>query len=183
MEFTLFYTGQMPISKKGQAVRKQDLRRNFHSQLKILWKQPPLINSPYLLNPNGKISLVSAFSEFQFVPLVSQRIHTVAELDITLLRPGPPGAIIKSGDVDNRLKIIVDSLKMPQQRDDLPEGDIPQKGETPFFCLLEDDNLITRVSINTAQLLNDSLHSSEVVLLIHVVTKVTSKMYAILNFV
>jgi hypothetical protein len=115
--------------------------------------------------------------------LVSQRIYVVAELDITLLKPGPPGAIIKSGDVDNRLKIIVDSLKIPRQRDDLPERDIPQEGETPFFCLLEDDNLITRVSVNTAQLLTDSLNSSEVVLLIHVLTKQASKMYATLNLV
>lgn len=183
MEFTLFYKGELPISKKRQAEKKQELRRYFHSQLKLLWKQPPLINSPYLLNPTGDISLVFGFGGFQFIPLVSQRIYAVAELDITLLRPGPPGAIIKSGDVDNRLKIIVDSLKMPQQRDDLPEGDMPQEGETPFFCLLEDDNLITRVSVNTAQLLIDSLNSSEVVLLIHVLTKQTSKMYATLNFV
>ena len=183
MEFTLFYTGNLPISKSGRAIKKQELRRCFHSQLKLLWNQPPLINSQHFLNSAGNISLVYDFAGFQFVPLVSQRIFTVAELDITLLRPGPPGAIIKSGDVDNRLKTIIDSLKMPQQINELPQDDSPKDGETPFFCLLEDDNLITRVSVNTAQLLKDSLFSSEVVLLINVLTKITRKQYATLNFV
>jgi hypothetical protein len=183
MEFTLFYKGDLPISKKEKSVIKQQVRRSFHPQLKLLWQQPPLINSNHLLNPDSEITLIFDFAGFMFAPLVSKRLFTIAELDILLLRPGSPGKIIKSGDVDNRLKIIIDSLKMPKQRNELPQGDIPGDGETPFYCLLEDDNLITKISIDTSQLLDDSLSSSHVVLLINVLTKVTHKRYGDTNFV
>ena len=40
MEFTLFYRG--PLKANRGSKEKQELRRHFHSQLKVLWQQPPL---------------------------------------------------------------------------------------------------------------------------------------------
>jgi uncharacterized protein YcfL len=54
----------------------------------------------------------------------------------------------------------------------------PINGEDPFFCVLEDDSLITKVSVNTAQLLESNIHSSEVSLIINIKTKLTQVIWA-----
>lgn len=96
-----------------------------------------------------------------------------------MLRPEPPGSIItQAGDIDNRLKTLFDALKVPKEASALPPNDDPQEGETSFFCLLEDDNLITKVSVGTDRLLDPCQSSSEVVMLIHVTTKATRASYA-----
>jgi hypothetical protein len=179
MEFTLFYKGDLLKTKKAGAEKKQELRRHFHSQLKLLWQQPPLLGSAGDVPLwNKEISLVYNIGGFRFVPLVNRRIHMIAEIDITLLRPESPGSILKSGDIDNRLKTLLDALKMPGEPNAIPTGDNPLEGEDPFFCLVEDDSLITRISVNTAQLLQSPIYSSEVVLLIHVKTKLTEVIWA-----
>jgi hypothetical protein len=40
---------------------------------------------------------------------------------------------------------------MPQVSSEMPEG--PEPGEDPFFCLLEDDSLITEVTVTTDRLI------------------------------
>ncbi len=91
-----------------------------------------------------------------------------------LLRPEPPGSIItQSGDMDNRLKTLLDSLKMPKEANSIPIGDTPKTDEKPFFCLLEDDNLITALKVKTDRLLENVTNQSEVILIIKVVTKTT----------
>ena len=59
---------------------------------------------------------------------------------------------MQGGDLDGRLKTIFDALRLP---DSLAEagGIGPQDDETPFFCLLQDDKLISEVSVTTDQLL------------------------------
>src|SRR6185437_9442927 len=103
----------------------------------------------------------------------------VAELSITFLRPEPPGSLVtQGGDIDNRLKTLFDALRMPKDISELPPGDAPAEGETPFFCLLEDDNLITKIAVNTDRLLKPPPKPSHVVLLIHVTTKPTRLIWA-----
>ena len=68
------------------------------------------------------------------------QLKLVCGLDILFLRPeGDP--LIKNdgdGDLDNRLKVIFDALRMPRERDEIPKGDRPGPTETPYFyCLLE----------------------------------------------
>jgi len=91
-----------------------------------------------------ELTLLQDVGEFHFAPTVSAKLHMVADLTITLLRPEPPGQVItQGGDIDNRLKTLLDALKVPKQPDDLPPEATPSKDESPFFCLVEDDNLIT----------------------------------------
>ena len=98
----------------------------------------------------------------------------IAELDLTLLRPGPPGnLIVQSGDIDNRLKTLLDALKIPKEPTALAADEAPLQNETPFFCLLEDDSLITAISVTTDRLLEKTVDPNEVLLLIHVTTRVT----------
>ena len=75
------------------------------------------------------------------------------------------------GDIDNRLKTLLDALAMPSQPNALPASATPDSGETPFFCVLEDDKLITKVSVQTYSLLAPVGSSSEVECTVLVRTK------------
>ena len=91
---------------------------------------------------------------FTLVPLVCQQLRLICELDILLLRSEEPGNIItQAGDIDNRLKTLLDSLRCPHNPNEIPAGVAPAPDETPFHCLLEDDNLITHLSVTTDRLL------------------------------
>jgi hypothetical protein len=156
MEFRLFYNGKLRAN--GSREDKQELRRAFHPQLQVLWEQLPLSTSaPHLLKPSNdsKTGVIKEIGAFHFAPLVCKRYHLVAELDILFLRAEAPGQIItKGGDLDNRIKTLFDGLRMPNPRDnEIPDGDNPGQDETPFFCLLEDDSLITHFSVTSDRLL------------------------------
>jgi len=72
------------------------------------------------------------------------------------------------GDIDNRLKTLFHALKVSSEPTALPIGATPQLDETPFFVLLEDDSLITRISVDVDRLLDSSSASSEVALFMRV---------------
>jgi len=167
MRFTLNYRGK--LFANGKPKHKHAIRQNFHKQLQILWQQGPLNTLPKLLsNPNKETdSIIYPLDSFNFAPLVCQKIGLVAELEITLFRPEELGNIVtQSGDIDNRLKTLFDALQMP------PANQIkninPQADENPFFCLLEDDNLIKDVTVKTDRLLEPNIEASEVLLIIGV---------------
>jgi hypothetical protein len=89
-----------------------------------------------------------------YAPLVCNRLHLLAELDILLLRPERPGGIVTSGgDIDNRLKTLFDALGVPTQPQDIAADVMPSSNESPIFTLLEDDQLIARVNVDTDRLL------------------------------
>jgi hypothetical protein len=171
----LHYRGTLRAN--GGTAHKHDLRGLFHAQLKTLWGQKPLSEQPTLLQPRtreGDYSLLRPLGAFTFVPLITAEMNAVAELSVTLLRPEPPGGLItQGGDIDNRLKTLFDALTMPRHLSALPSGAAPEPDQTPFFCLLEDDNLVIAVSVRTEQLLEPVCDSSLVDVSIHVRTRVT----------
>ncbi|AFY39074.1 hypothetical protein Lepto7376_2817 [[Leptolyngbya] sp. PCC 7376] len=174
MQFTLYYRGD--LKSNGKPAHKHKIRQYFHPQLKELWKQLPLRDFAFLYAntaDSDKISLCEEVELFTFVPLVSDKISLIAELDIQILWPQKRGEIITNGgDIDNRLKTLFDALKVPSEPTALPLGTSPSKGEEPFFCLLKDDSLITRLSVETDHLLDPDYknNSSEVILFIRVTT-------------
>jgi hypothetical protein len=172
----LHYRGALRAN--GSPSHKYELRQHFHSQLKVLWSQRPLTEQPELLKPRkrgGEYSLLRPFGSFTFVPLVTAEMDVIANLSVTILRPERPGGLItQGGDLDNRLKTLFDALTMPRHSNAMPSGAAPTNDETPFFfCLLEDDNLITEISVRTEQLLEPIADSSLVDLSIYVRTRVT----------
>lgn len=174
MEFRLHYRG--PLKSNGGTKDKHQIRRRFHEQLKVLWQQKPLKDSylNLILEKGPDLeNFARNVGNFTFVPLVNEKVNLIADLDIVLLRPEEPGAIVtQCGDIDNRLKTLLDALRMPKQ-DELKNFQ-PESLEIPhFFCLLEDDNLITRLAIETDRLLEPVGDKSEVEMLIRVHTKVT----------
>ena len=86
---------------------------------------------------------------FEFVPLVTLR----CSLYVLLLRPElGQKYILQRGDIDGQIKTLFDALRMPENLDETGKVG-PQTDETPFFCLLEDDRLITEVRVTTDRLL------------------------------
>jgi hypothetical protein len=182
MEFTLHYRGPLKAAsqKKKRKDHKHCLRKHFHKQLKELWKLPQLSefqNALLVPEPDALKSgtLLRRVGQYHFGPLISSYFDLVASLEIVMLRPEPEGRIfVRSGDIDNRLKTLLDALKVPNETAALPDNVPPSSDETPFFCLLEDDSLITNVDIQTAHWLEpDVQDSDEVVLLLRVRTKPT----------
>lgn len=89
------------------------------------------------------------------MPLVTKKFWLVCELDILFLRTELPGSLFTTnhaGDLDNRLKVLFDALRVPNDDSELPAGVQPERDEDPLFCLLEDDKLITTVRLESERL-------------------------------
>ena len=178
MEFRLIYQG--PLKSNGSKEHKHQIRRALHPQLKELWNQPPLNDYREYLQPGPEkdsTSVIETVGNFQFAPLVTSRLNLIAELNIVLLRPGEPGRIVTtSGDIDNRLKTLFDALRCPENEQEIPKNEKPRDDETPFYCLMQNDALITSISVASDRLLLRDDDTSHVILLIHIRVKDTRLM-------
>jgi hypothetical protein len=179
MRLVLHYRG--PLKSNGSPAHKHELRRHFHAQLKRLWSQKPLSEMTAWLQPDhdpNEYHFLRPKGSFVFAPLITADAETVAELNIVLLRPEPPGGLItQGGDIDNRLKSLFDALSMPPHASSLPPGAVPAVDEQPLYCLLEDDNLVISVAVRTEQLLEPGSDPSIVDATIAVETHVTRRTY------
>ena len=167
MEFRLTYEGQ--LKSDGSPKHKHEIRRAFHPQLRALWDMHPYLKTAPAsveasAGPNRKFERVNdslrehhalsyARLGYNFVPLVTKDLSLSCGLDILFLRPSMPGEIMKSGDLDGRLKTLFDALRLPDTVGELGGYTTPQEDEKPFFVLLQDDKLITHISIRTDTLL------------------------------
>jgi hypothetical protein len=172
MEFRLLYEG--PLKTNRGPVEKQVLRREFHGQLKELLTRPPMQPFKRLVDAKHQRATIAEIGGFTFIPLISERLSHVARLEITLLSPEEPGRVItQGGDLDNRVKTLLDALRMPKVKDEIPAEDAPKDGETPFYCLLEDDNLISGITVVGDRLLRTVADRSHVFLVIRVIPEST----------
>jgi len=129
--------------------------------------------------------LVKSVGPFQFIPLIARAACLACKLDILLLERKEPGGIVhRGGDIDNRLKTLFDALRMPQHDQEV-EGEQPERGECPFLCPLEDDDLILGFGVHTDRLLMPppSGRDTDVRVLIEVTVKLTAMTYANLALV
>lgn len=173
MEFRLFYDGQLK-SNRGPA-DKQTLRREFHRQLKELVGRKPMEPFKHLVETKHQRATLINVAGFTFVPLITERLAHVATLSITFLTPEEPGrAVTQAGDLDNRIKTLLDALRVPKSVDELPKDDCPGAGEAPFYCLLEDDALVSGLSGVSDRLLRPTADPSIAVLVSHVVPQTTA---------
>ena len=172
MEFTLYYRGG--LTSNGGREEKHRLRQQFSQQLHALWGNKADRPDRFIgaLPDITKDSFSRRVGPLRFAALVTKGL--VAELDITMLRPEAPGSIItQGGDIDNRLKTLLDGLRVPSA-DELPHGTQPSDGLC--LCLLEDDRLVTRLAVQTQQLLEPGAEPGHVILLIAVRSKRLSEL-------
>ena len=68
------------------------------------------------------------------------------------------------GDIDNRLNTLFEGLQLPSG----DCGDDWIAEESPFYCLLENDILITHVKVTTDRLLKPMPSKTDVLLMLNV---------------
>jgi hypothetical protein len=159
VKFRLVLRGHLPPDKRGTVDVKQRIRRELHPQLKTLWQQHPTLKSAWRgndLDPVPKIDEIAAdFSKcgYRFVPLVRVNRNMACSLDFLILRRKEQHRVFSgAGDLDGRVKTLIDGLRMPGPCNELG-GATPSSDEDPFFCLLEDDALIYDFKVVTDTLL------------------------------
>jgi hypothetical protein len=180
LQFRLTYQGILLAEtlrsgavQRTRAEHKHRIRKTFHCQIKRPWEITPyLVQNEQPLPPPqhpgvrtqvlglpGPARTIPELSrrfsrfDYHFVPLVTRDLDVLCSVDVLFLRPDAPGAVIRSGDIDNRLKTLFDALTMPGDALQVSSHPTPEAGEDPFFCLLEDDSLITRAAVETDVLL------------------------------
>ena len=174
MDFYLTYEG--PLRSNGSPTEKHQIREHFYSQLVNVWNLPHLRGGHrYLLEPDGSLNVLKKVKDVTFAPLICNKLRFFCDLDITLLWHDEPGSIVNRGDIDNRLKTLFDSLTCPdsnQLEQVLKKYSLADK--QPYFCLLEDDKLISSIKVQTQTLLKDN--DADTVFLIIKVTINTSQL-------
>lgn len=159
---------------------KHRIRRNFHGQIKRLWQTHPFLSShkvrrstwgfpPRQVSKRGAewgrddkddepLSEVVAdqYQEFgyRFLPLVRDQYYLSCSLSILFLRRDGPGSVLHAGDIDNRIKTLIDALRRPRSAGELVGNEVPLEGEDPFYCLMEDDKQVTHLEVETDLLLD-----------------------------
>jgi hypothetical protein len=136
-------TNRDPLDKKPDllALHKHQIRSCFHGQLKQLWIANKFLRErlvrPSENWPRGPIAperlariprsekykdyvrLHDIVAElypirgFRFLPLVVDQYDLLCSLDILFLRRDAPGTVITAGDIDNRIKTVIDALRQP----------------------------------------------------------------------
>lgn len=164
MEYRLTYEGRLASGNSATAQHKHDIRRVFHSQLKAFWQSHPFMSTerPWggkfaaaaaqgAAQPTNRLEELADYyrrGNYRFYPMVFDEQRLLVHLDVLFLRPGNPGAALNGADIDNRMKTLFDALKIPEGINGNPAGD-----EDPMFVLLEDDRLVTKLTVETDQLL------------------------------
>jgi hypothetical protein len=157
MQFRLLYEGPLPSRRYSNPADKHRIRMYLHPQLKALWQYKPLSDIAHQLRETaqpGDIAIFERSNDVLFAPLVTQKNHLACELSITFLRQQRPGQLLgEGGDIDNRLKTLSDALRMPK-KDEAQQAQIETRADNdPIHCLLQDDALVTKVSVETDRLL------------------------------
>jgi len=183
MQFRLVYDGILRSSGNNsrRPEEKHDIRRQFHKQLKRLWDVQPMLNQRRTLvmeediytrnrrdNPDDEFfaepymseadTLAKRFSRygFRFLPLVNSTYNLICDLEMVFLQKQLPGdSIFHAGDIDNRIKTLLDALRVPSDQNEI-KGFTPQTDEDPFYCLLEDDRLVSGFCVTMDRLLRDA---------------------------
>ncbi len=201
MRFRLTYEGSLKSSQDRpapgktdrRAAHKHELRRHFHKQLRHFFETDKFLSGPHFevprhlqekfgvedntLRPRAEV-LPHLYEKFgyRFVPLVRDEEFLSCSLRILLLRRDPPGSIYNRGDIDNRIKTVLDALRQPANAKEvsmLPAG----IDEDPFFVLLEDDSQVTHLEVETDRLLVPTTRDADDSATVHLVISVDVRPY------
>ena len=164
----------IPTDKKGNVPIKQVLRHQFHGQLKMLWDTTSeLAGLRDRGLPIGRAKskgitfdypghgsshyrgALKGHDEYEFIPLVTYRCGWECAIDVRfLIRQDRINTLNPEiGDADKRVRILLDALRIPQ--DDKEVDWTVESLPSPLYCLLEDDSIISRMTVETMPLLNE----------------------------
>ena len=163
-----------PCLKVALQNRFHPLRGSFYSRDEYHHSVAPENNEVTSI-PEGSIDLcaVQRVGDINFIPLVRNTYATVCSLSILFMRQEPIGRVYQGGDLDNRIKTLLDALSVPKAEQVAQMSDPKNTAET-IYCLLEDDALVAGLSVETCRLLTSpTAPENEVRLIIQVDVKVT----------
>ena len=176
LEFTLRYDGELAAStaNNSRVPEKHAIRQHFHTQLAELWRLDRRLNTlPIDSIPEAIRSDRFAFDVTRpvpndtrffyrwtqrgiaFIPLAVALRFMRCELAIRVHRYEAndyKGRLLGSqGDLDNQVKTLFDALRMPHNQDEVP---VASTHDGPMFCLLEDDALVTKLTMEAKRILS-----------------------------
>jgi hypothetical protein len=190
MDFRLTYQGPLLAERDDpkRRIHKHAIRKAFHVQLNELWHTHPALKfrttipvqffdtstqQTYTTTRLGVLASRYARHGVNWAPLINAEVFgTACSLSVLFLRPEAKGGIVKTGDLDNRVKLLFDALTIPQENE-LPTGFDPKTEADPFCCLLSDDSLITHFTVTADRLLVPNQESTTAHLIIEVKTMLT----------
>jgi hypothetical protein len=180
MKFTLTYDGPLGSAGNSSKKSKEKwaIRRQIHAQLADLWTTHPALKQVSSMPefPEGGGMLVQRHHDVDdapqvpafwsgkaiplldpipkgdrfFQPLVRNSLALGCGLKILFMRKEAKGRVYQGGDLDNRIKTLLDALAVPVDAAHvLAEAEDPQH----ICCLLEDDALVTGLDVQTERLL------------------------------
>ena len=161
MEFRLTYAGKLLAHRGGRLRHIHAIRQAFHEQLKYLWNEHPVLSlghssGPTIPDPETMWGRTFPQNGVNWKPIATESNGLICGLDILMLRKGSPGKV--HTDIDNRLKTLFDALRMPTSTElsskvSSEEQQTSEPEQDPFYVLLEDDQLITKVAVTSDMLL------------------------------
>jgi hypothetical protein len=202
MKFTLTYDGELPSTGNSsrKVEKKWEVKKHFDPQLRELWAVHPalremqyrstwpksggwFVEGHHSVDTKDRKRQVKTEDDIDllelatcegrtFLPLVRSSLLLTCGLKILFLRKETPGKIYQGGDIDNRIKTLLDALSVPKYKESVVVSD--QTVSDPIYCLLEDDSLISSLSVDTQTLLTgQDANVSQVRLIIEVDVKVS----------
>lgn len=117
----------------------------------------------------GELEILDLFAPIDkhgawFRPLVRDSHALHCGLKVLFLRKEQPGKIYQGGDIDGRIKTLLDALSMPQHAEQIVERTSSQS--SPIYCLLQDDFSVSGLEVQSERLLTDQNHPSDFVRLV-----------------
>ncbi|MEM7654419.1 MAG: hypothetical protein AAF220_14765 [Pseudomonadota bacterium] len=165
MQFRLVFEGRLRSRQSLKVADIHVLRRHFHEQLEQVWTQTQYREIADLRRfPDGRddLGVYEKRDGLTFCPLITERLHLISHIHLLYLRPQQPGKLIYSGgDIDNRLKTLFDALRIPSDDEARQSIDDRENFPQPLYCLLQDDQLITGIEVETDRLLDSRGHDNK----------------------
>ncbi len=157
MKFKLLYFGDLKVNPKKRSQHIAEIRMKFHQQLKELLKVSPWHHLTEYMGPNAKKTPVITrhYNGIDFNPIITPALNLIAELEVQMFHPEIIGQ--SRADIDNRMKTLLDALRAPQTEHEV--GENTPKNIGPIYCLLDDDHLVTKLTVNTSHFLNPKMFS------------------------
>ena len=196
----VFHGNLPATGNKGHPDAVMRIRKQLSEQLEMLWQTDQslqeLRETAYVLNkdaqdsmplypedmsrrelaerhPNLLTSLLHPLdvSGTKYTPLIRQSLNLSCELSILFLKQDETGAVhFNGGDLDGRLKALLDALRAPNKQERKASldklGDEAGDFEGDMYCLLQSDTLVERFDVQTERLLFPKSHSPDEAFLI-----------------
>lgn len=157
VKFRLKYDGSLPSASKNdtRCKEKNQIRWKLHHQLTTVIMEGDFSRAFTTDDKDRPLVFPKRrFKGFGFMALIPVAQVVVCNLSIQLERRDLAGGILTSeGDLDNRMKTLLDALRLPHHENEVMAPDDP--AQKNCLCLLEDDSLITGLNIQTITSLED----------------------------